>query len=630
MVLYISLVHEVLKKYWVYDDFRPMQAEVIQAVLDGGEVLTLMPTGAGKSVCFQLPALMLEGITLVVSPLVALMKDQVLNLKEKGIDASCLYAGQSYDEQESIWTRVSSGLNKILYVSPERLSSKSFLDRIKYVSISILVVDEAHCISMWGHDFRPSYLRVVDFRKEFCPNKPCIALTATATPKVVEDIQIVLGFTKTQIFKTPFIRENLSFSVRKEADKYTKLSDVFKRFGQYSSIVYVNTRKETVNITQFLVKKGIRAQEYHAGLSIEQRNKHQQQWLSGEVPVIVCTSAFGMGIDKANVRLVVHWGVRDSLENYYQEAGRAGRDEQKAFALLIYDDQDLVTQSALIDKQYPDVDFIKRVYHAIGNYYNLAVGSHPQEKLPFGIEVFCEKYKLPTMEAYHALKILERNNYLSYQNSSEDSSKLKVVIDNTAIYKLQVSNESYEAFFKVLMRFYGGEILTHFVKVDDYNLANQLGWSHAKTIMTLRKLVENGAIKYIPKLEGSGIVFLQARADAQVIRIDREKLKWLKKQANHRLVSFRKYLNLSDKCRSVFFGEYFGDYQLADCGICDQCMNRDTKPSGLKLKVLEVVRLGENLQGIKRVLGKEAIEELRLLIDQGLVLREGDDLTVKE
>lgn len=462
----------ILRKYWGYGAFRPLQENIIQSVLAGRDTLALMPTGGGKSICFQVPALAQDGICIVVTPLIALMKDQVENLKERGITAVAIYSGMRKREVDIALDNCIYGPVKFLYLSPERLTSEMVRERIRHMRVNLFAIDEAHCISQWGYDFRPPYLQLSDLR-ELHPDVPYLALTATATPDVVTDIQEKLGFRNGVVLKKSFYRENLAYMVLHEEDKQRRMLRIIRKLGG-SGIVYVRNRRETQETARFLVNEGISADFYHAGLPSEERTAKQDNWKAGHTRVIVATNAFGMGIDKADVRFVIHLEPPDSLEAYYQEAGRAGRDGKKAHAVLLYQDADLTQLKKNFQDSFPSVASIRKVYQYLGNYFQLAYGAGENLTLDFDIGEFCQRYQLETIPVLNALKFLERDGWVLLTESVYLPSRIKFEVPPDELYKFQVENQQLDGFIKMILRAYGGAF-DHYIPIREQELSRKFG-----------------------------------------------------------------------------------------------------------------------------------------------------------
>lgn len=565
-------IHKILVKYWGYQSFRPLQEEIIQSVMCGDDTLALLPTGGGKSLCFQIPALAKEGLCLVISPLIALMKDQVENLKKKGINAVATYSGMHYSEIDLVLDNCVHGNIKLLYISPERLASETFRIRLKKMKLNLIAVDEAHCISQWGYDFRPPYLRIAEIR-EYFPSVPLLALTATATPDVVDDIQKKLLFKKKNVLSKSFERKNLSYSIIKEEDKFKRLFRIISKING-SGIIYVRNRRRTREISEFLNKNKISSGFYHAGLDPKTRDARQNEWMAGKRRVIVATNAFGMGIDKPDVRFVIHYDVPDSPEAYYQEAGRGGRDDKKAYAMMIYCDSDILDAQKNIEESYPALETIRNVYNCLGNYYNLALGSGKDSSFDFDISAFSSSYNLKPVTVYNSLKFMEKEGYIISTDALYRPSQLRIVIDKEGLYRFQVENKRYDNFIRVLLRSYGG-IFTDYVKIHETEIATRSSITNDRVIENLRSLEKSGVISYIPQKEMPQIVFCTERLDTKNLYISKENYSERKKIAEKKLNAMIKYASSGLKCRSQLLLEYFGEKNPKRCGQCDVCLERN-------------------------------------------------------
>ncbi|MEL6536981.1 MAG: ATP-dependent DNA helicase RecQ, partial [Bacteroidota bacterium] len=463
--------HQVLQEVWGYPDFRPLQLDIVEATLAGKDTLALLPTGGGKSICFQVPGLVREGITLVVSPLIALMKDQVEQLKRRGVSAAAVYSGMSKREIDITLDNAVYGNLKFLYLSPERLQTELLRERVKRMKVALLAIDEAHCISQWGYDFRPPYLQIPEFR-ELIPEVNVIAVTASATPQVQADIQDKLAFgSERSFYQKSFARPNLSYSVRKVDNKGPKLLEILQKIPG-TSVVYVRSRRRTEEIARWLQGRGIEADFYHAGMTGEDRTRKQADWIEDRTRVIVATNAFGMGIDKPNVRTVVHLDLPDHLEAYYQEAGRGGRDEKKAFAVMLYNDADVQNLRRRVKAAYPSPEFMRKVYQALANLYQIAVGSHVLSSFTLDVEAFARKYNLPPGETYHALKRLEDSGILQLSESFHQPSKAYFRVDNRKLYQFEIAEAAFEPLLKALLRQYGGELFANFLSIRESCIAS--------------------------------------------------------------------------------------------------------------------------------------------------------------
>ena len=565
-------VHEILKQYWGYDSFRPLQEEIIDAVLQGKDVLALLPTGGGKSICFQVPALAKEGICLVVSPLIALMKDQVQNLKKKGIPALSIYTGMSFLEVKKTLQNAAHGNYKFLYVSPERLETNLFLEYLPIINISLIAVDEAHCISQWGYDFRPPYLRIAQLREQL-PNTPILALTASATLKVQNDICEKLAFSKThQRFQQSFERANLSYSIFNVASKQNKLLEILNNV-KGSAIIYCKSRRHTKDIADMLLLNNINASYYNAGLSNDERNKRQENWINNNTCVIACTNAFGMGIDKPNVRVVVHYDVPDCLENYYQEAGRAGRDGKRAYAVLLYNSRELPDLLLQPDIRFPDKDEIKKVYSAVMNYLQIAAGSGEGSNFDFDLAAFAAAFKINILTATYVIKTLEQEDVLSFNEVFFKPSTLVFTCDKNQLSAFEEQYPQLEPIIKGLLRSYEG-IFDFPATVNESELAKFIQKKLPDTQKELTQLHQLGLIDYSPRKDKPQITLLQNRmyADSFVINLT----DYLKRKENfkNRIESIISYVKETVICRSRMIAEYFNDAGLKACGICDNCINQ--------------------------------------------------------
>lgn len=561
---------DVLKKYWGHPGFRPLQLDIINSILANDDTLALLPTGGGKSICFQVPALMREGICLVVSPLIALMKDQVENLNQREISAVAIYSGMSKKEVEISLQLCYEGQVKFLYVSPERIAQEPFQEFIASLYINLFAIDEAHCISQWGYDFRPPYLELSKLR-ELHPETPILALTATATPKVVQDIQYRLNFKKENVLKKSFVRDNLAYWVIEDENKRGRLLNILNKIPG-CGIIYVRNRKKTQEIAKLLRSQGISADFYHAGLDPEQRSLKQDKWKKNEIRIIVATNAFGMGIDKPDVRLVVHLEPPESLEAYYQEAGRAGRDEKKAYAIMLYEKADEHQLRRNLIEEFPSIEFVKKVYFSLGNYFQLAYGAGKDLMLEFDLGDFCYKYSYSVNSVIQSLKILEREGWLEVSESVYLPSRFKFEYHHHDLYKFQVENEKYDPFIKLLLRNYGGGF-ENFISFRERELVQKTGWSFQIIEEYFKKLHQLGVLIYEPAKDGPHITFLRPRVDTEHLNIDAASLLTLKRGKEFQLDKILNYVKAS-KCRSQVLLEYFDETNSLPCGICDVCYKK--------------------------------------------------------
>jgi len=563
---------EALKQVWGYPEFRPGQLEIIQSVLAGKDTLAVLPTGGGKSLCFQIPGLCREGMCLVVSPLIALMKDQVEQLREQKIIAYAIYSGMTRKEIEVILDNCQLGKVKFLYISPERLKSDHFIERVRHIDISLLAIDEAHCISQWGYDFRPSYLEIAEFRT-IKHDAHVIALTATATPEVREDIIDKLHFKEDITFTQSFSRSNLSFIVRKVEDKYRKLIEILNKTSG-SSIVYVRTRKKTKEITEYLLRQNITAGYYHGGLSNDLRNRRQYDWVNNKFRVMVSTNAFGMGINKPDVRNVFHLDIPDNIEYYYQEGGRAGRDGKHAYAVLLWQEIDIQELQNRTELSYPSSDIMRKIYQGLANYFKIAVGSSMLTSHDFDISDFVNNYNFEHMQTFHALKRLEEQGFIKLNDSFHHPSKLFIRIDHLELYKYQVANKKYDDLIKGILRIYGGELYTNFITVNESRIARIIKSSPSYVEKLLTELDKSEIVVYDKQKDKPQVIFLTPRYDANKLPINEE---WIKKRKNDEIKrnqAMIHYTTQEVKCRMQVLQEYFGEIVKSTCGKCDVCLGR--------------------------------------------------------
>ena len=562
---------QILIKYWGHTHFRPLQEEIIQSALGGKDTLALLPTAGGKSICFQIPSLIQDGICIVISPLIALMKDQVQHLKSKGIKSVAITSVLSKDEVDVALGNCIYGNYKFLYLSPERLQSKMVQDRIRQMNVNLITVDEAHCIAEWGYDFRPSYLHIAEIR-EVIPDAPILALTATATSDIIDDIQEKLLFKEKHLLQSSFVRKNLSYVVINVEDKKTKLLKILNHFKS-SAIVYASSRKETKEITIFLRKNSISSDYYHGGLDMKIRNQKQERWTDGQIRVMVATNAFGMGIDKNNVRVVVHMNTPTSLEAYFQEAGRTGRDGKLAYAILISNKRDRINLSKFILSQFPNVQEIKECYQKIADYFHIPVDTAEGKSFEFDINDFCERYNLKIYKTYNILKYLEKEEFIKLTDSIHSPSRLHFTVDNSELYRFQVANMHYDSFIKLLLRSYSG-LFENYVIINEQTLASRYNSTPMKVLDMLEKLQQLEILKYVPRTNTPKLIFIKNRAESSTIRISEEKLENRKQLKVTKMESVITYVENNTVCRTQQLLSYFGENNNFKCGKCDVCVER--------------------------------------------------------
>jgi ATP-dependent DNA helicase RecQ len=571
-------------------------------VLDGKDTLALLPTGGGKSICYQVPALAMDGICLVVSPLIALMKDQVENLKERGIKAAAVHSGMHPREIDLALNNSVFGDLKFLYVSPERLRTDRFRENLDKMNINLIAVDEAHCISQWGYDFRPPYLQIAEIRP-YAPKAPILALTATATPEVIEDIQEKLSFKEKNVIRKSFERKNLSYVVFHEEDKRGRLLKIISNV-KGTGVVYVRNRRKCREISEFLSKEGIASTYYHAGLEPRIRAYRQEEWMKDKKQIIVATNAFGMGIDKPGVRFVAHFDLPDSLEAYFQEAGRAGRDGKRAYAVLLYEEADIRNAKQNLSVSFPDPEVIRSVYNALGNYLQIPKGSGKDQKFDFDLQDFATRYRMNSSTVFSALQILEKEGLVLLGNALENPSSIMFSIGHGELYTFQVENPGYDAFIKLLLRSYGG-VFSEFVKISEKELARRANASEEKIIALLKKLQQINLLTYVPAPTSPQIMITHDRIDSRSLSFSKDNYGKRKKTALKRMQSVLDYIKSTNHCRSQLLLKYFGETDVMRCGICDVCLERN------KINVSEL-EFNKILEKIKPALKQKphAINEL--------------------
>ena len=624
-----AVTRSILNQYWGYPSFRPLQEEIVDSVMEGKDTLALLPTGGGKSICFQVPAMAMDGICLVITPLIALMKDQVAHLVEKGIPAAAIYSGMYPDELELAYNQAVYGRLKFLYVSPERLQTAPFIEALKRMKVCLLAVDESHCISQWGYDFRPPYLKIAEIRP-YIPKTPVLALTATATAKVVEDIQFRLGFKVNNVFQSSFERKNLTYNVLHEADKYGILYRKLNAMTEGSAIVYVRNRKRTQVIADWLNSVGIAAAFYHAGLDTKTRDERQDLWMKGKVKVIVATNAFGMGIDKPDVRLVIHMDLPDSIEAYFQEAGRAGRDLKPSEAYLLVSPADIKKLQEDLTQSFPELERIKLIYNALGNYFNIPVGAGENVSYPFIISDFANRYGFSLLEVFHTLKILEKEGFLVLSDSFDEPSKVMIKASKDDIYGFQVNNPKFRELVKFMLRSLPG-VLTDFVKINEDMMAKKMGTTTEMVIEQLKKLEAYHFLSYAPRNDKPQILFLSEFVDTKHFGLSKENYYDRKRDAEVRVKAVIDYVNNDEECRSVQLLCYFNEKTKKTCGNCDVCLRKGSglvSYSSIEEKLESVV--SESPLPLKEVVSQcngfeetKVLDAIRFLVDNGVFQLEG-------
>ncbi len=581
-------IYSVLKKYWNFESFRPLQEEIITSVLQKKDTLALLPTGGGKSLCFQVPGLVLGGTCLVVSPLIALMNDQVSNLKRKGISAVAISASMSFKEIEIALNNAALGHVQFLYVSPERLQNEAFRKSLSYLPITLIAIDEAHCISQWGYDFRPSYLKIAEV-KDYFNQVAMVALTASATKFVVSDIQQKLEFKNPNVFRQSFYRKNLRYVVQYEEDKFSRLLKIIKNIGG-SGVVYVRNRKRTQELALQLTKNKISASSYHAGLTFSDRQTIQQNWIDNKTQVICATNAFGMGIDKPDVRFVAHMDLPDSLEAYFQEAGRGGRDGKTAYASLFFTNGDIERLQDNFKTMFPEIEYIKLAYNAICNYYQIAANSGQGLSFEFDLDKVCASYNLRPVLVYNSIKFLEKENYLSYLDAGFEQSKLMMVMGKEDLYNFQIKFSKYEPLIKTVLRNYGG-IFENYVFINEKDLAYKVKLPASKVIEYLNLLTKQGVLSYIPQTNLPKIIFLENRINNKHIEINPKNYHTLKERYLERMNAVINYVDNNKVCRNIQLLIYFNEIDYTDCGYCDVCIaNRPKDYSTIKSKIVTMIK----------------------------------------
>ena len=628
-----SPLRDILKRYWGFDDFRPLQEDIILSVLDGRDTLGLMPTGGGKSITFQVPTMAIDGMALVVTPIISLMKDQVDHLIARRIKATYLHAGLSAAEVRRIYDKCLYGNCKFLYVSPERLGSAGFLDRLKHMPVRLIVVDEAHCISQWGYDFRPSFLRIAEVRK-FFPDVPVLALTATATPAVVTDIMDKLEFGQRNVFSKSFARDNITYVVRPTSEKMTELVHIVRSVAG-TAIVYVRSRKRTKLIADELNRHQLSADYYHAGLAVEDKEDKQNKWKNDECRIMVATNAFGMGIDKPDVRLVVHVDIPNSLEEYYQEAGRAGRDGKRSYAVLLTSPTDRRTLHKHIADAFPPREFIRKVYERVGNFLNVAVGEGFDKMYDFNFNLFCTTFKLPVLPTHNALHILTAAGYIEFVEEIDSQSRVMILADKSELYDLHTTTPGADRVLQAILRLYTG-LFADYVFINEAVIMRSTGLDHDTVYNSLLELTRMHILHYVPRKRTPYIIYTTSREEPKYVLLPRPVYEDLKQRMEQRIEAVIDYAFNDQQCREARMLQYFGEQAGAACGHCDVCIDRRkraaTLPADVQSGILYMAqvkprRLEEFLHTLSFTKG-EILSMVSFLVDEGFLIHRDDDTYV--
>ena len=629
---------DILKEYWGYDSFRGIQQEIITSIASGKDTLGLMPTGGGKSICFQVPTMCMDGINIVVTPLIALMKDQVGNLKLKGIKAEAVYSGMNRDDITRILDNCIYGDYKFLYISPERLSTDAFREKLRHFrKVCMITVDEAHCVSQWGYDFRPSYLKISELRHLIPYHVPILALTATATLKVADDIQDKLEFGERNVFSMSFERKNLAYIVRETEDKTQELINILKRYTEGSAIVYTRSRKLTSEIARLLIDNGITADNYHAGLTDAEKDLRQINWTKNRNRVMVATNAFGMGIDKADVRLVIHYNLPDSIEAYFQEAGRAGRDGKKAYAVLLYNKTDNKALHKRIGETYPDPDYVARVYEDTCYMLQIGEGEGMGRTYDFSMTKFCEFFRHFEVTANSALHLLNNAGYLIYEEENNFKSRIKFTLHKEELYRLSNNDKMTDDIIRTILRNYTGTF-ADFVYIDEMFLAHSSGYSAQQVYDVLQDLNKKGIVNFIPRRNTPTVTLLTPRFDKNSIVLTPMVYDLRKEEFRKRTEEMLKYASTQSECRSSMLLNYFGETVKEDCGQCDVCINRrkastaenDTRIVADKIRLALADRQWHKVNDLNRLTPnkKDLKEAIRLMVNEEEVKIDGCNIAL--
>ena len=629
---------KILQQYWGYPSFRPMQEDIIDSVIDGKDTLALLPTGGGKSICFQVPAMTMDGVCIVITPLISLMKDQVMHLKKIGIPAAAIFSGMHHNEIEVAYNQAAFGMLKFLYVSPERLMTDAFIEALRKMKVCLLAVDESHCISQWGYDFRPPYLKIAEIRK-YIPNTPVMALTATATPKVVEDIQYRLGFKKNNVFQTSYERKNVTYNVIHEADKYGLMYRLLNKMNTGSGIVYVRSRKRTKVIAEWLQSVGISASFYHAGLDAKTRDYRQQLWMNGMIKVIVATNAFGMGIDKPDVRLVIHLDLPDSLEAYFQEAGRAGRDLKPSEAYLLIADTDVNKLKENLQSSYPELSRIKLIYEALCNYLQIPIGAGENTSYNFDINEFSQYYNFSLLEVFNAIKLIEREGLFVTSEAMNIPSKIYIKAGREDLYRFQIEYKEYDTIIRFILRNLPG-VLSDFVNIREEQISQKTNIPVEKVTQQLQNLDSMNFLTYIPRNDKPQILFLTERLDIKYFTISDEIYKHRKDDAAKRVDAVIDFVSNNKECRSVQLLRYFGENIKKTCNKCDVCSSKnkmtlnDKEYRVISERIVDELRESDNnVYGILKKVNdhheEKVLNTIKWMIDNNIIKKDGETIKLR-